>query len=113
MEIELGTRVQYTGLVVKEHDANRRTDWVALTDPDTGEEIVFEPPAEGIVIGVRHFQPGTTEAVVETSTFGYYVSSHTEYRPEIGVTRKVYLVVTDMRTKPVMVFPRQLQIIGG
>lgn len=105
-DLTLGERVAFTRTVEKVHDGDR-TDWRTVKDP-AGQEVVLDPPAEGIVIGVRALQPGSTVSEVEYADSGYISATIATYRPDLGVTRTVYLVAFDMRRRPVMVFPEHM-----
>lgn len=96
----LGERVQMSGTVKKVHDGVR-TEFVEAQLPYklSYERRKIELP-EGIVIGSRTVQPGRTL---------YYSYEWSEFKPDIGEAKRVWLVVFDLHRKPVMCFDHQLE----
>ena len=96
----LGERVQMSGTVKKVRDG-ARTEFVEARLPCrwsyAGHRIDLN---EGIVIGSRTVQPGRT-------LYDSYEGN--EFKPDIGEAKRVWLVVFDLRRKPVMCFDHQLE----
>lgn len=101
--IELGTRVQIHGTITKTH-VGSRTEYLETSIPwdYTGSpQNARREYREGIVVGKRTYQTGTTSYTCEDRCFA----------PDGSVT--AYIVAYHLHRKPALCLPEQIEPLGG
>lgn len=104
-QYELGQRVRITGHTKKMRDYMAKkegTSYPKLGLPRISDAWGNSKEVDaGIIVGVRNVADGSNN-----SEDGY-----TWFCPKPGTSRKVYLVAYDIRKRPVMVFPDQIESV--